>query len=153
MRAEEQRARILNRARIQALELVGQARQEFSQEAFERVSQRLSGCRDQQPDYPDLLGRLVDGALEALDSAGAPVVLRADPRDRAHLESLIQDYGPELRIEYDLDSLGGVIAESADGRLTVINTFESRLGRARRSLELTLAAVFEDQPEAQPEPV
>lgn len=84
--------------------------------------------------------------------------LHADLRDRVCLDNILQELslavddasigGPwpaELRIIYDLETWGGVVAKSADGKIVVINTLEARLERAEPYLRHYLAAWFEGQ--------
>lgn len=142
-RAQEQRSRRLNRARVEALEIIGQARQALIQQALERVSQQLEQVRAHE--YSDVLARLLDETLQALEDSPGPLTLRADPRDRSLLVELLDEREIELQVEYDLECLGGVAASTAEARISVTNTLESRLERARRALESILGSVFKEQ--------
>ena len=60
------------------------------------------------------------------------------------MENILADLKLDLSVDYQLDCWGGVIAKSEDGRVVVINTFESRLEHATAYLRSHLAAMFEE---------
>jgi vacuolar-type H+-ATPase subunit E/Vma4 len=93
-----------------------------------------------------VLGTLAEEALTELASGGAGNArLLADPRDRSLLKSILDDLKLDLPVNYELNCWGGLIAKSEDGRVVVINTFESRLERATAFLRRHLAALFEEE--------
>lgn len=149
-RAQEKRSRRLNQARVEALEIIGQARQALVQQAFDRISEQLKQVR--KHDYSQVLARLLDETLQALEDSQGPLTLRADPRDRSLLTELLTEREAELQVDYDLECLGGVAASTADGRIGVTNTLDSRLERARRALESRLGSAFQEQAESRLEP-
>jgi vacuolar-type H+-ATPase subunit E/Vma4 len=57
----------------------------------------------------------------------------------------LTDLGLTLPINYNLDCWGGLIAQSEDGRVVVINTLETRLERAIPYLRRYLAALYEEE--------
>jgi V/A-type H+-transporting ATPase subunit E len=151
-----ERARILHRARLEGLQILGNVREGLVDSAFKQTHERLAGLRS-QPTYPDVLRRLLVEALSELQSSqyedkksanGPACCLEADARDRAILENLLDELNLEFPVEYRLECWGGLIAKSFDDRVVVINTLEARLERAASYLRFTLASLFED---AQPE--
>lgn len=153
-----ERARLLHRARLEALGLVAAARDGHVAAALAALEQRLASLRTAR-DYPLVLRRLTEEALAALDVAPGdrePPQLMVDPRDRDLLERSLHDLGLPLAVEPALETWGGLVAHSADGRIVVNNTLEARLERALPFLRRDLAAFFErvsepkNQPESQP---
>ena len=69
--------------------------------------------------------------------------LEADARDAALLDPLLSALGRAVTLDPGRRCWGGVRATSADGRVAVDNTLESRLERAMPSLRLHLATVFD----------
>jgi vacuolar-type H+-ATPase subunit E/Vma4 len=61
------------------------------------------------------------------------------------LKNILDDLKLDLPVSYELNCWGGLIAKSGDGRVVVINTFESRLERATAFLRRYLAALFEEE--------
>lgn len=151
--ARRERARIMHHARLESLCATGDARQELIDETLQHAAERLTAMRS-DPDYPQLLRRLLQEALQTLQTSVDEVAqcrLRADPRDRQLLDPLLDDLGLALRVDYDLDCWGGVIASSAGEHILVINTLDSRFDRANRFLRRSLAArlhreLEEDEP-------
>jgi V/A-type H+-transporting ATPase subunit E len=153
--AIKERARVIHRARLEALRAIGEVRESLVDAALEQTHGRLSGIRGDAV-YPQVLRMLLQESLEELESErGQPAVLgsgratqvrlEADPRDRSTLESLLSDVGLALPVSYSLDTWGGLVAKSEDGRVVVINTLESRLERATPYLRRYLAALFENE--------
>jgi len=140
--AVAERARILHRARLESLRIIGNVRKELVDIAIARTGERLSSMR-MDPTYPDVYRMLLQEALAELVSSGTDQVqLVADPRDRELLENMLSEPGLNPSVSYELNSWGGLIAKSMDGRVVVINTFESRLERATEFLRYRLATLF-----------
>ena len=140
-----ERARILHRARLESLRIVGDVREDLVDTAIARTGERLAAIRT-DPSYPDVFRILLREALAELASGGTDKVqLVADPRDKALLEKILAESKLDLSVSYELNCWGGLIAKSADGRVVVINTFESRLERATAFLRHHLVALFEDK--------
>ncbi|MBN1146157.1 MAG: V-type ATP synthase subunit E [Anaerolineales bacterium] len=143
--AIRERARILHRARLEALQITGNALEVLVDAAMDQAHGRLVGIRTDSA-YADILRRLTQEALAELDSTlggVGGVQLEADPRDRALVERILSDLGLELEVSYHLECWGGIIASSRDGQVLVINTPEARLERAAPYLRRYLAAFFE----------
>jgi vacuolar-type H+-ATPase subunit E/Vma4 len=144
--AFKERARILQRARLEALQILGSAREEFVDSTFAQIRTQLAETRTKKS-YPQILQRLTEEALaelkESMKSSGT-VQLEADPKDRLVLEGILQDIGLDYSVKYVLDCWGGLIAKCENGRVVVINTLEARLERATPYLRCYLAALFEN---------
>jgi vacuolar-type H+-ATPase subunit E/Vma4 len=146
--ANAERARILHRAHLERLRVVGEVRENLVDEALARVGKRLETLRGKES-YPRVLRRLIDEALAELAEGGADRArLRADPRDRALVSQILEALKRDLAISYELSCRGGLLASSEDGRVVVINTVEARLERATPFLRSHLAALFEEEESA-----
>jgi len=143
--AYRERARILHRARLESLRIIGNARDALINAALGQTRGRLAGFRN-NPAYPQVLEQLARQAVEELQAClelEEVVYLEADPRDQAILESVLSTFKAELQVDYTLECWGGVVARSQDRRITVINTLEARLERAIPYLRRCLSAEFE----------
>jgi vacuolar-type H+-ATPase subunit E/Vma4 len=123
-RARQERSRIISRAHLETAKERRAAREEVYQTALEVVQRRLSEIRA-SPEYPEILGSLLDEAMAVLPDAR---MIRVDPRDIDVVEALLASRGLDLDIEADEIPLGGLklIAEGRD----VDNTLVTRLRRA-----------------------
>jgi vacuolar-type H+-ATPase subunit E/Vma4 len=156
-----ERTRILHRARLEALQMVGNAREELVDSAIKQTRGRLDSLR-MHSIYPRVLHKLLGEALDELQraqvedeclpagttAAGSSVAaasLEADRRDRPLLERMLDEMGLEYPVQYNLQCWGGLVVKSAEGRISVINTLEARLERATPYLRLSLAALFEQE--------
>lgn len=141
---ESKATRLRNQARIQSTRTLMKAREAIVQQAREGALVQVRALRERE-DYPDLLAGLLDEALAALPGEGA--VVRIDPRDRELIAGLLAKTKPgaPLDVEVALDTWGGVEVASADGRIIVRNTLETRLERAdpylRRLVAETIPAM------------
>jgi vacuolar-type H+-ATPase subunit E/Vma4 len=146
--AIKERARILHRARLEALQITGSAREMLVDAAMDQTHGHLAGMRTDSA-YAAMLRRLTLEALAKLEeilSAVSDVHLEADPRDRVLLERILSNLGLKLEVNYRLNCWGGLIARSQDGQVVVVNTLEARLERATPYLRRYLAALFERSP-------
>jgi len=148
-----ERARLIHRSRLEAMQIIGGARKELVDAALEQVRGCLAGMRTNAC-YPLVMRQLLLEALEELGGSeqGASVAqpygmtcLEADPDDRALLEGLLQTLELDLPVSYPLQCWGGLVAKSENGRIVVINTLEARLERAVPYLRRYLAAFFEEE--------
>lgn len=147
MPASKERARIIHHARLDAMRLVGNLREQLVDTAMEGACDRLGNIRNDDI-YITVLGRLTKEALGELQRSLGDMqsaILDADPRDQALLESILLDLGVDLQVNNSLSCWGGLIAKSDDGKVVVINTLESRLARATPYLRPYLAALFENE--------
>jgi len=143
--AISERARIFHRARLESLRIVGDVREDMVDTAITRTRERLASLRADLS-YPTVLRKLTEEALTELASGSAgKTQLLADPRDRSLLKYILDDLKLDLPVSYELNCWGGLTAKSEDGRVVVINTFESRLERATAFLRRHLAALFEEK--------
>jgi V/A-type H+/Na+-transporting ATPase subunit E len=141
-----ERARIIHRARLDALRIVGSVRENLVDAAITRTREHLASFRSDSA-YPMVLRTLTEEALAQLTSSegdGKPQLL-ADPRDKVLMEKILKYLKPNIPVRYELNCWGGLIAQSEDGRVVVINTLESRLDQATSFLRQHLAASFEEE--------
>lgn len=138
-RIESERARRINAAKLTAQRLVLEARESMVKAAFDAAGEELASIRENST-YPAVLEALMN---EVFDELGTRVKFVVDPRDAGLVRRLLDRRGLDLGIEPALNTWGGVVGHSSDGRLTVDNTLETRLERARRRLRGEVAAVFE----------
>lgn len=134
IRVEQERARRLNRARLAALRTSSGAREKLYAEALAGARALLAALRA-DPKYPAMLRALAEEALAHMDGQ---TVLHADPRD----EQLLRALFPGTRMEFDLDTWGGVEARGPDGLIVIVNTVEARLERAQELLRQAVMPLF-----------
>ena len=144
--AAQERARILHRARQEALRIIGTERGALIDASLDQIRGQLSNIRSDAV-YPSVLENLTREVIAELNESAEDVgkaLIEADPRDETLLKAILPDLGIDPAIHYDLDSWGGLIAKSEDGRVIVINTLEARLQHAIPYLRNFLSAFFEE---------
>lgn len=143
-----ERTRIQHKARLQALKITDEARQTLIEKVLDCTRQQLMQYRS-NPRYPDVFRSLYYEAIEDLCNSlqkGESIRILADRRDYDILENLKRNKLKNVQICYEIDCWGGIIAESADGKVVVINTFEERLKRSIPFLKQYLAVFITDLP-------
>lgn len=126
-RIEVERHQRLYRAREETKAGLARVRDEYLRRASDLAEERLGRSREGDG-YPGVLERLTLEALEALSEPGARV--HVDPRDEAIARAFVERLPGTPVLIADLGVAGGVVVDSADGRIRVDNTFASRLARA-----------------------
>lgn len=140
-----ERARILQRASLEALKIVNDAQQAVVDRVLGRVRERLSGLRA-GPAYANVLRNLLVEALETLAGSlleAEQVHVQADPRDRDLIGPLLNELGVNPVVAYELDTWGGVQVMSPDRSVVVDNTLETRLDEATDYLNRFLPTLIQ----------
>jgi V/A-type H+/Na+-transporting ATPase subunit E len=148
MRKTEDRVRseanaVVYSAQLQAKGELIKAQEEAVDETFRIAEERLTDQRSADG-YRAILEALLDECIEYIDGE---MVVWARSDDRQLVEELMRDRDVPYTISDEgLEVSGGLVASSADGGITVFNTFESRLEKARDKLKLEIAdALFGGQ--------
>jgi len=136
LRAEE--ARLIGEARRDSLELVMRAKEELVDQAFSVAMEELSRIRSRE-DYPDILRRLTQ---EVVDELGSDLVIEVSPEDSELMEKMAAEMGLNAIVRPSLECMGGLAATPRDGRILLVNTFDSRLERAREVLRAQVAVTI-----------
>lgn len=134
---------IVYSASIKARNELVKAQEEAVGEVFRAAEKRLVSVSEGEG-YPGILEALLD---ECLEYFSGEVVIGVRGEDREPVERMMADRQVPYRIsETPLDAAGGLTASSADGEITVLNTLESRLEKARDKLKLVISnALFESR--------
>ncbi len=148
-----ERARQIHQAKLEALQIVGLARERIVSKTLNDVRQYLIEIH-KDPVYPDILRRLTEEAIKAvgekelngeLATSNEHAELMVNPRDEEIMKQILEDQHFKLTLIPSLDNWGGVVVRSGDGRIIVTNTLESCFERATPYLRQELAAFFECQ--------
>ena len=133
-----EKSRILSEANFAVKKAVIQAKDLLISQVFDRVSDRVKKMRS-SPDYPDVFRKL---ASEALANAQGRVLVSVDERDQEIARSVLNDLGADYELRTDIECCGGLTVTTAEGRITFVNTLDSRLDKARAVLKPDVAAVL-----------
>jgi V/A-type H+-transporting ATPase subunit E len=125
---EEQRNERIAWARLESKRIVAEGREDAIKNVLEEFFEELKGIR-KTPEYRRFLSKAVAAAAAEL---GGDVTIRVVKGDKALLSAL------KARVVEDLDSVGGAIVESPDGKIRVDMTletlFESRRDDIRKQI-------------------
>jgi V/A-type H+/Na+-transporting ATPase subunit E len=128
----------LNAARLEGHTAISSVRGEGVQRVFDAALERLSGARS-DPGYERLFVAL---ATEAFAGLQGHLVVRVAPVDAGLAASAIANAGVDAEVREDLETMGGLVVESQNGRVVRRNTLEDRLERARAMYQSDVAKVL-----------
>jgi Archaeal/vacuolar-type H+-ATPase subunit E len=115
---------------------INRVKDEVFQRAFQNAHQKLLSLR-KDPSYESIIRALTREALSEMDEK--EIIIHVDPRDEPLIRKILGDLKVNSNIVTDLESAGGLVVQSSDGKFTILNTFESRLERAK---ELVRSDIF-----------
>lgn len=108
-------------------------------DAFDQAKERLESFRG-SPDYADSLRKM---ALEAFETLGEhDAVLHVDGRDEGLCRKIAEGLPGRCEVVADIHCAGGLNVSSRDGKVTIYNTVESRLEKARRRMRLEIFSIL-----------
>jgi vacuolar-type H+-ATPase subunit E/Vma4 len=125
--AEQEAARILAQASIKARQMVSSAKAEAIAKITDGARKGLSAASTNESNLLSLIREAVGGL--GTDKARIYV----SPRDVGTAKESLQtdkDLSAKILEVREVDRLGGVIAENAEGKLRIDNTYETRLEMA-----------------------
>jgi len=126
-REERLRTRKVHSARVASSRAIADVRHGVFERLFNEATGRLAQLRP-APDYPELLEALIeDAAIGICDDC----TIHVDPADLAVAEDVARKMGNGASAVADIQTIGGAVVSSADGRVARDNTFEARLGQLR----------------------
>ncbi len=129
---------MLYSARLKSKNAVIAAKERIAEEALREAEARLEKLRE-RPDYKDVLESLIG---EGLTRVSGRVVVRVDPADRELAEGILREKGLDYVLRDDISTRGGAVVSDAAERVTIINTVEERLNRAREKLRMQVSKVL-----------
>ena len=115
---------------------ISRVKDEIFQRAFQDAHKKLFSMRN-DPSYEATLRGLTREVFGEME--GKEATIHIDRRDEPLIRKILNDLKVNSKIVTDLDCTGGLTIQSSDGTFTVLNTFESRLERAK---ELIRSDVF-----------
>lgn len=103
--------------------LLTQVKLEVFQQLFDTVKNKLSELPS-KPEYSCVLKKLIQ---EATSDFPECTKIKVNPRDTSLAEKILSELKLKLEVESTRDFSAGVVATSADGRMSICNNLELRL--------------------------
>jgi len=127
-----ERSKLLSKVGAEKRMAFARVKEDLFHQVFDQAARRLASARDHQR-YRDLLKRIAGEVMEEL--AGEEVTVHIDPRDEPLCREILREMKRNCEVVTDLTTLGGLNATTADERLMIFNTIESRLTRAKELMK------------------
>lgn len=133
-----EKARILGDAKLFVKKQVIQAKEKHIEEAFAEIAGEFEAMRTSE-EYAKYFRRLLK---ETVANAEGKLIVSVDKRDEKVASEAISEMSLDCELRTDLTCLGGLRATTLDGRITLTNTFDSRLERAKQFLKPEVATAL-----------
>lgn len=133
-----ERSRVMNEASFAVKKAIIKAKDSLIARTFDEISSEIGKIRG-TPSYKEVFAKL---ASEALSNTKGKLVVSVDPKDAELAESVLKGMGVDYELRTDLQCCGGLTVTTQDGRVTYVNTLDSRLEKARLVLKSQVASVL-----------
>ena len=127
-----EKSKLISKAGAEKRMALARVKDDLFQKVFTRAAQQMASARN-NPAYRESFKNMVREAMEEL--AGQEVTVHIDPRDEPLCREILTEIQRNCGVVTDLTTLGGLNATTADERLMVFNTIESRLQRAKELMK------------------
>jgi V/A-type H+-transporting ATPase subunit E len=124
-KAEMEKTKLLNAARLYVKKELIKAKEEVLKEAVKEAEKGLVQLKSKSQ-YKEVLRKLTEEALEGINGK---VIVYVAKKDMPLMKKNLQEMQVDAEIRSHLNSLGGVKVETADGSITVSNTLDTRLSQ------------------------
>jgi len=132
-----EQAQILNSARLRQIKETTAKKEAYIRRAFDEARQHLN-LRDKSG-YEKTFELL---AKEAVGLRPGKVRVYVDPRDASVAQAVLPRLCADFELYTELECLGGLRVTTDDGRVTHLNTIDSRLEKARQALKSKVASIL-----------
>jgi vacuolar-type H+-ATPase subunit E/Vma4 len=126
----------LNAARLQAKKEVAAVKGRAIDTVFSEAREKLQSIRS-EGSYEKLFEQLLEEALAGVDTE---LVVHVDPRDDELARRLMATR--DGQVEADIETVGGVVVSTKDGRIERRNTLEDRLDKLRHLARGQIAEIL-----------
>ncbi|BAW31688.1 MAG TPA: V-type proton ATPase subunit E [Methanothermobacter sp.] len=150
--AQMQYHQLISEAKMKARRAELEAREEIITEAFKKAEeelQRMSSSKDEQ--YIQSLKNIIKEAATEIGGGELLVHVKEDDKEKIKdLDSIAEDVksatGKDTSLEFgeSIQTIGGAIVKTKDGRIEVNNTIEARLSRFEKLLRSEVAKILFD---------
>ena len=135
-------ARVVSMAEVEAKKIRLLAQDEVIRRAIDEFYRRLNWWR-REGWYRELVRELVREGVEAVGNRARVRPARPDAGLVAEVvRELNEEMGLGLELGDPVESAGGVVVESLDGRIVYENTVEARLRKVRREVRMGLSRIL-----------
>ncbi|HMA04501.1 MAG TPA: V-type ATP synthase subunit E [Methanomicrobiales archaeon] len=123
-----ERSKLMAKAGAEKRMALARVKDDLFQQVFARAVQQMASARN-HPGYRASFQKMLSEVTEEL--RGEEIRVHIDPHDEVLCREILGEMKRNCEIVTDITTVGGLNATSADERLMVFNTFESRLQRAK----------------------
>lgn len=125
---EVTKTRIQGESELRKKRSLAQVKNQIVQEVFKEAREALSRIRERK-DYESILQKLGEEVLK-----GGDLMVYVDERDVPLIRKILASKGLNAEVKSGDDCLGGLVAETKNGSVTIHNTIESRLEKLQEPL-------------------
>lgn len=124
--------------------MILEERKKLIDKVFDQLKNKLTTFTDTK-DYDYLLIKLLNNVVEKVDSDKLIISFNEKDLNKKIPSSITIKSGKIIRLEKSpqpLETLGGAIFQSGDGKITINQTFEEIIAQERKNLEPKIASIL-----------
>ncbi len=135
-----ERARIQVEIELERKRKIIKAKEEYASRVYSEVENHLKKSRDNNETYKKIIKNLL---MESLNEVrGNKIVIGVDKKDENLVKSILNELNLNHEVKVEINCMGGITLHVDGKRITVHNTFESRLDKAQKVLKAQLTEVL-----------
>jgi len=135
LRLEEEKGRMLGEAEEEVTRILAQAsikaRQKLSSVKADTIAKIINGVRRELSQIPSDESNLLNLIREAMEELNVDqAIIYVSPKDVSNVKKFLEadkEFSGKILEVRDYNCMGGIIAEDANGKLRIDNTYETRL--------------------------
>ncbi|MFW6141075.1 MAG: V-type ATP synthase subunit E [Candidatus Saliniplasma sp.] len=128
--------RIISQAKLDKQKQKLRVREEMIEKIFDNVYDEIKSTSPEE--YEDYLRQSIGRASKIL---GEETVIYCNPESQKIIEQLSVNIDPSLKVEPNIETIGGIIAESKSGA-KIDMTFESNIERRKKELRKDISGIL-----------
>lgn len=136
--ARSRSSQSLNSVRLEARKTLAAVKERAVHDVFDRVLEEFGNVRSRS-DYPQIFRSLVAEALEGVDGE---FELLVDPVDEQLAHEVLREHGLSAQVKTEINTAGGVVVVTENGRVMRRNTLEARLDKLRGLAQAEVAEIL-----------
>ncbi len=136
-----ERAKLLNDARLHVKKEVIQTKEEGVRQVYQKVQDKLAKLH-KSSDYPKLFERMIKEATKGINGQ---VEIQVCDKDADLAKKILTKLKIKANLKGGLDSLGGLVLKTSQGKVVIHNTLESRMEKAKQYFKADLMQIIYEE--------
>lgn len=130
---EKERSKAFKEANFSVNKSIIEKKEELIKQLFKKLNDTFQSRM--QASSADTFKKLAIEAIDRVKTGRKEVIVSVNKKDIENAKRVFNQLDVEYKVDNNLNTIGGLIIKSADGKITVNNTLESRAQKAQQLLK------------------